>query len=242
MNVNPLRVYIGWDQREGAASAVAESSLRRHASVPVHVTHLKSERLAEAGLLRRPADTRGKIYDIHSNAFCASEFAISRFIVPLLAHSGWALFVDADVVFLDDVAKLFALADPKYAVMVVHHNQHDSGTKMDGQVQYAYKRKNQSSVFLIRADAPANKRLSLQDVNERPGRDLHNFYWLNESEIGYLPERWNWLVNVEDKPENPAIAHFTLGGPWLSGWATQPHDETWIGEYNILKSCGHVLP
>lgn len=228
--MNPLKVYIGWDSRETRAVAVAESSLRRHASVPVCVTHLKADRLAEAGLLRRPTDTRGNMYDIPSNAYCSTAFAISRFLTPLLAHSGWALFVDADVVFMDDVAKLFALADPQYAVMVVPHNQHDAGTKMDGQVQYNYKRKNESSVCLFNASHSANKRLSLQDINERPGRDLHNFYWLNEAEIGYLPGRWNWLVGVEDRPECPAVAHYTLGTPDMVPGG--PHEEIWLAELN----------
>ena len=226
--MNPLKVYIGWDRREIKAVEVAEASLRRRTSAPLCVTHLKADRLAEAGLLRRPTDRRGNIYDIHSGAFCSTDFAISRFMVPLLAHSGWALFVDADVVFMDDVADLFLLTDNRFAVMVVPHNQHEAGTKMDGQVQYNYKRKNESSVCLFNADHPANKRLSLIDVNERPGRDLHNFYWLNEAEIGYLPSRWNWLVGVEDKPANPALAHFTLGTPDMVPGSE--HADIWLSE------------
>jgi len=51
--MNPLRVYIGFDAREPEAYRVAESSLRKRASVPVCVTPLKADRLASCGLLRR---------------------------------------------------------------------------------------------------------------------------------------------------------------------------------------------
>jgi lipopolysaccharide biosynthesis glycosyltransferase len=188
------------------------------------VTPLKADTLAASGLLRRSQDHRGGIYDLHSNAPCATEFAISRFLVPHLAQKGWALFVDSDVVFVSDVAELFALADPRYAVMCVKHSMPDSGTKkMDGQVQTRYPRKNWSSVMLINADHPANRRLSLQDVNERPGRDLHAFYWLHDDEIGSLPKEWNVLVGVDDMPEYPKILHWTLGTPELNADAPYAH-------------------
>jgi lipopolysaccharide biosynthesis glycosyltransferase len=222
-----MKVFIGHDPREQAAYDVAVSSLRAH-SPSALVEGLRLDRLAATGLLRRPVDTRGQIYDLPSNAPCSTEFAISRFLVPILCQSGWALFVDCDVVFMADVAELFALADPSKAVMVVKHDQLGGGMKMDGQVQTHYARKNWSSVVLFNCDHPANRRLSLQDVNERPGRDLHAFYWLADDEIGSLPGEWNWLVNVEPKPETPKIAHFTEGGPWLPTWRGAEHDDLWL--------------
>lgn len=225
-----MRVFIGFDQREAVAYKVAEKSLRKRASTPVEVIPLETQRLAAFGLLRRPTDRRGVIYDIPSNAPCSTDFAISRFLVPHLAQTGWALFVDSDVVFLADVAEILEQADPDKAVMVVKHQQAGGGTKMDGQAQLSYPRKNWSSVMLFNCDHPANRRLSLQDVNERPGRDLHAFYWLHDSEIGSLTADWNWLVNVTEKPLFPKIAHFTLGGPFTPGWdvGSQPHDNIWL--------------
>lgn len=216
--MKPLKVYLGYDSREPRAYKVAEASLLANASVPVDVTPLNSQRLAEHGLLRRPTDTRGQRYDLPSNAPASTEFAISRFLVPLLAQTGWALFCDSDVVFMGDVAGLFALADPAYAVQVVRHEFDNlGGSKMDNQVQTAYPRKLWSSVCLWNVDHPANKRLSLTDVQERPGRDLHAFYHLADSEIGSLSARYNWLVGLQPQPENPCIAHFTLGTPDLAG-------------------------
>jgi hypothetical protein len=224
-----LPVYIGYDSREPQSYQVAERSLRRHASQPLLVTPLILTKLAEGGLLRRPQDLRGQRYDILSNAAASTEFAISRFLVPLLAQTGWALFVDSDVVFMGDVAELFRVADSKYAVQVVKHDyQPADANKMDGQRNLAYGRKNWSSVILWNCDHPANKRLSLSDVQERRGLDLHQFYWLNEAEIGHLPREWNWLVEVQEKPPAPKIAHFTLGTPEVG--VMGEYSDLWLKE------------
>lgn len=232
------RVYLGWDSREPRAYGVAQASLM-NTSPRALVTPLNSQRLAECGLLRRPTDLRGQRYDIPSNAPASTEFAISRFLVPFLAQTGWALFCDSDVVFLSDVDELFNLADDRYAVMCVKHGHLPSaGLKMDGQQQTTYARKNWSSVMLFNCDHPAMRRLSLVDVQERRGFDLHQFYWLADSEIGALPPQWNWLVGAQPKPANPRIAHFTLGGPFLNGWRSAEHDDIWLNaETQLARSA-----
>lgn len=219
-------IFIGYDGREKEAYRVAEKSLKA-VSPWAKPQPLDADRLAAYGLLRRPTDLRGGIYDLPSNAPASTAFHVSRFLVPHLCQSGWALFTDCDVVFLSDVAELFAMANPKYAVMVVKHEQVGGGLKMDGQVQLAYSRKNWSSVMLVNCDHPANQRLSLQDVNERPGRWLHAFGWLHDSEIGELPCEFNWLVGVNPPCVAPKIAHFTLGGPWFPNWKPAEHDGIW---------------
>ena len=68
-------------------------------------------------------------------------------------------------------------------------------------------------------------------LNGVPGRDLHAFRWLNDYEIGELPQKWNWLINVnKGEPEKEGIWHFTMGGPWLAGWHSAPHDMAWINQ------------
>lgn len=166
---------------------------------------------------------------MNSSAPQSTDFAISRFFVPILAHSGWALFTDCDVVFMRDPHELFVHCDPSKAVMVVKHPAlEDTTSKMDGQVQQRYHRKNWSSVIWWNLDHPANRRLNLTTLNQWPGRDLHAFGWLADSEIGELPAEWNWLVNVRPKPALPAIAHYTQGGPWFKTWPGAEHDNIWL--------------
>lgn len=227
-----LNVYIGFDPTEAEAYRVAEASLRRRASIPVDVTPLRADALAASGLLRRPADARGgQLYDLHSNAPQATEFAISRFLVPMLAQTGWALFMDCDMVVLGDVAGLLAAADPTKALQVVKHvHKPAAADKMMGKTQTQYSRKNWSSVMLWNCDHPAHRRLSLDAINHWPGRDLHAFQWLHDSEIGELAAGWNWLVNEQPRPDPLHIAHFTNGGSWLPGWKPAPHDDIWLRE------------
>ena len=216
---------MGFDERERLAFEMAQRMLRRY---DLEATPLEIERLAASGLLRRPVDRRGQLYDLPSNAPCATDFAISRFLTPILAQTGYALFVDCDVAFLTDPREMLREADSRFAVQVVKHkNGHKAGTKMDGQVQTLYPRKNWSSVMLFNCDHPANRRLTLADINERPGRDLHAFYWLADSEIGDLSPRFNWLVDIAPRPENVAIAHMSLGGPWFAGWSGGSFDDEW---------------
>lgn len=222
-----MRIYIGHDDREADAYAVAERSARDYGC---DVQPLYESRLRLSGLLTRPTDTRGQWFDLNSGAPQSTSFAIARFFVPLLAHSGWALFVDCDVVFMRDPAELLPLMDDRYAVMVVKHPPMTFGsqTKMDGQAQTVYHRKLWSSVMLWNCDHPGNARVNLQMLNQWPGRALHAFNWLADSEIGELPPEWNWLVNVQQKPTSPAIAHYTLGTPNMAGHENDENSDVWL--------------
>jgi lipopolysaccharide biosynthesis glycosyltransferase len=181
-------------------------------------------------LIPAPIKHDGIMWDLESDAPQSTEFARSRFCVPHIQRRGWALFADSDILCLTDIAELFALADEKYAVMVVKH-QHDSGDeiKMDGQVQTFYKRKNWSSVILWNCSHPAHYRLTKMRLNMWPGRDLHAFKWLQDDEIGELPPEWNHLVDVQE-PIDAKILHYTLGTPNLAGYENCGFNDLWLEE------------
>lgn len=225
-------IFIGYDAREAEAFAVCRHSLQRFApDIPVHAIELSEMR--EAGLYTRPMSKReGRLWDDISDAPCATEFAISRFLTPHLADAGWALFMDCDILSRADVGELFAQADPRYAVMCVQHPNYNppDAIKMDGQLQTFYARKNWSSVMLFRVGHPANERLTLDLINGVPGRDLHRLCWLNDDEIGALEPKWNFLVGVTDPAVDPALVHFTSGGPWFEGYHDVPYADEWVVE------------
>jgi len=228
-----MKFYIGYDHNEHAASVVAKHSLKQVTGGCDSEMLLASKFVAQ-GLLTRITDKRGgQPYDLISNAPKSTEFAVSRFLVPLICQQRWALFTDCDVVFLEDPNHMMDEIEIGKPVYVVKRDYTPgSEWKMVNQRQTVYPRKNWSSVMLFDCLHPANWRLSLRDINERPGRDLHQFYWLNPEEIGSLDGRWNWLVGeMECAPQNEGrgIAHFTLGGPWISGWKGADHDDIWLG-------------
>lgn len=227
-----MRVIIGWDSKEPEAGRVAAKSLKDVSGLEAEF--LRAEDMRAKGLFTRLEDTRGQRFDLASGAPCSTEFSNLRFLVPLLGLQGPVLFVDCDVVFLTDPRKMLdermsRVRDwQNFAVSVVQHNYRPHTLhKMVTQAQTVYSRKNWSSVMLFNCDHPANRRLTLWDVNNRLGRNLHNFYWLHDSEIGELTRGWNWLVGEQEKPDPLHIAHFTLGGPFTPGWHGAEHDDLW---------------
>lgn len=221
-----MKIYIGYDHREEHAYGVAEKTARAFGCNP---EPLREDRLRTAGILTRPKDTRGQHWDIVSGAPQATEFAIARFAVPLICHSGWALFADCDVVFMADPNRLQAHLDPTKAVHCVKHRQFSEmpTVKMDGQAQTQYRRKLWSSVMAFNCDHPANRRLNVTMLNSWPGRDLHAFGWLHDNELGDLPPEANWLVGLQPKPAEPIIAHWTLGVPGMPDRDATEFDHLW---------------
>lgn len=222
-------IWLGFDPRETAAYAVAKYSIDRWLTQPVPTKGIVLDRLRSQGLYYRPTERRGgRLWDVISEAPMATEFAISRFLTPILAKHGWALFMDCDVMARRSLVRLFDLADPKYAVMCVkHRHEPQESLKMDGQAQTRYARKNWSSVALFNVEHPANKLLTVEMVNERPGRDLHALCWLEDREIGELPAEWNYLVGHTQINEEPSLVHFTDGIPSMPGYEDVPYADEW---------------
>jgi hypothetical protein len=224
--------FMGYDTKESEAFSVALRALQHHTPrMMPYGLHLPS--LRDKGLYTRPTSTKdGRLWDDISGAYMSTEHANSRFLVPHMAReigAKWALFTDCDIILRRPVTDLFDEADPRYAVQVVKHDYRpENAVKMDGQAQQLYARKNWSSVMLFNVEHPANQRLTLEDINTRPGRDLHRFFWLNDDEIGDLSPRWNWLVGHSDPSIDPAIVHYTEGLPSMPGYASCAYADEWF--------------
>jgi lipopolysaccharide biosynthesis glycosyltransferase len=240
--MTPFRVFIGFDPSQEMAYRVARHSLLRHASCPVVVEPLVYARLRRSGLFDRGIDRDGaQLRDAVTGAPMSTEFAFTRFLVPHLVQEGRALFVDCDVLFTGDVAELQRVPLNGRAVAVVKHEQPARDLrKMGGLQQTRYARKNWSSVMLFNCDHPAWSHVTLYLLHRADGLFLHGFKFLPDSEIGELPRRWNWLVGEQDRPEDVALVHYTLGGPWLSRSREvidPAADELWLQELRRLGNA-----
>lgn len=230
-----LSIFIGYDSRESDAFAVARDSIRKHLSLPIPIYGLVLSDLRAAGLYWRPTSLKQTsekplLWDDISDAPMSTEFSVSRFLVPHLAKDGLALFVDADVMARANVGELFEMAEHSVntAVWCVKHNhQPKSLTKMDGQIQTQYGRKNWSSVMLWNVDHPGAKKLSPYYVNNATGRDLHQFKFLADDEIGELDAKWNHLVGEYEPNPSASMVHFTLGIPSMAGYENCEFADEW---------------
>jgi hypothetical protein len=236
----PTRVYLGFDANEIVACCVArESIIRRTPNADVH----RISRLSLGAHYTRPTSCQpgtGRLWDDISDAPMSTDHAIARFFVPWLCdYTGWAIFMDGDVLCQANLDVLLAYADPAIALHCVQHPPLlAEGAKKDGAAQLAYPRKNWSSVMLFNCGHPANRQLDLHTLNSLPGRDLHRFCWLQDAEIGALDPKWNYLVNVNEPLDNPAIVHFTLGVPLLAAHAHDPYSDEW---YAMAMHAGYRI-
>ncbi|GIL03003.1 MAG: hypothetical protein BroJett030_29020 [Alphaproteobacteria bacterium] len=229
--MSPFRIYIGWDSREDIAYQVARHSLLKHASVPVEVIPIKLPELVARGLYTRDIDP-----------LASTEFTYSRFLTPALAgFDGWALFCDCDFLFFADVAGLAAYQKPEHAVACVKHDYTPKeSTKMDGQVQTVYPRKNWSSFMLFNCAHPSTRRLTVETVNRETGAYLHRMQWAADAEIGDIPIEWNWLEGWNEMPATgtPNAVHYTRGGPWFDNWQDVAYADRWKAEAEEVRRAG----
>ncbi len=239
-----LSLFIGYEPREDEAYQVCVHSVKKRASIPVDIAPIKLLEMRQQKLYTRLYSKRnGQMFDLISDAPMSTEFAISRFLTPLLSkklypHNQWAIFCDCDFLWLDDIAKLAALADLKYAVMCVqHHHEPTETVKMDAQMQVRYARKNWSSLMMFNTGHPSNEVLTTELINKVPGRDLHRFCWLKDEEIGALPTAWNWLEGSSDPSIKPSIVHYTRGGPWFENMRNCAYAQEWLDEAEETKAA-----
>ena len=225
-------IYVGWDSREDIAYQVCEHSIyQRTYKEFMNVVPLKQQELREKNIYTRDVDK-----------LASTEFTFTRFLVPYLNnYEGWAIFCDCDMVFLTDAEEIFQQADPKYAVMCAQHDYTpEEGTKMDGQLQLQYPRKNWSSMVLFNCGHPSNKKLTKELVNdpETTGKYLHRFSWLEDDEIGELSHEYNWLVGWYKEPKDgtPKVLHYTEGGPWFENMRDCEYGDIWKKEVINLYS------
>lgn len=238
MTRKPCSIWVGFDPREADAFAVAKESIRKHLSLRLPVTGLLLTDLQRRGLYTRPIEMRASaadrpvMWDVVSDAPMSTQHANARFFLPhLVKGGGWALFVDGDILVRSNLCRMFdQLDDSKALYCVQHQYEAASGTKMDGQIQTAYARKNWSSVMAMNLDHAANRALTLDVLNTMPGRDLHRFFWLDDCDIGALDPEWNHLVGVHAHRDDAKLAHFTLGTPTMAGFETQPFADEWREE------------
>ena len=145
----------------------------------------------------------------------SNAFIYSRFLTPFLCdYEGLAVFADGDMICRADIAELAALYDPTKAVQVVKHDyKTKAAIKYLGNKNENYPRKNWSSLILWNCGHPANRVLTPQLIQEKPGSFLHRFSWLDDSLVGALPAEWNWLETEYDPNPGAKLIHYTLGTP-----------------------------
>ena len=217
-----IRIFIGFDAREAVAFSVLSHSVHARASEPVAIAPLMLSQLQ--GVYRR-----------ERNPLQSSDFSFSRFLTPhLCGFEGWAIFMDCDMLVMDDIARLWTLRDDRYAVQVVKHlHVPREDVKFLGEKQTRYEKKNWSSVMLM--NCARCTALTPEYVNTATGLELHQFKWLeSDALIGELPHEWNHLVGYDAPASRVSLAHFTIGGPYFSEYRECEYAREWFAERDAM--------
>jgi hypothetical protein len=209
------KIFIGHNDKMPMISDVFAYSIKKYASKPVDIHLLKLSELN----FNRPWEK-----------YQTTPFSFSRFLVPFLCeYNGLALFADDDFLCLPgcDINELFNFDMTNYALRVVKHNHVPTAvTKMDGQPQTVYPRKNWSSLMLMRCDLL--KCWTKEAVETQSGSWLHQFKSISDELIGDLPSTWNKLDAIE--PDTKMV-HYTSGVPAFSACADRPFSLQWYKAY-----------
>ena len=229
-NSTVINTFIGYDPREAVAFNVLSHSIHVRASQPVSITPLMLSQLK--GILTR-----------ERHPLQSTDFSFSRFLTPYLSgYSGWSIFMDCDMLMLDDIANLWRLRDERYAVMVVKHDHvPKERTKFLGEPQSQYEKKNWSSVILF--NNAKCRALAPDYVGRASGLELHQFKWLESDDlIGALPDRWNHLVGYDLPRRDAALVHYTVGGPYFEEYKDCEYAEEWRQERERMLRTGFRRP
>ena len=213
-----IKVFIGYDTREGVAFNVLSNSIHRNATKPVSIAPIMLSQLKD-------------VFSRAKHPLQSTEFSFSRFLAPYLSgFKGWSIFMDCDMLVLDDISKLWDMRNEDFAVMVVKHEHTPvEDTKFLNQPQSKYQKKNWSSVMLF--NNAKCKTLTPEYINTASGLELHQFKWLNNDElIGAIPHHWNHLVGYDEPNTDASLIHFTTGGPYFDEYKNCEYSNEWREE------------
>lgn len=226
-----LNVFVGYDERESVAWHVMAHSIFKHSSKPVKICPVNLDNLR--GIYLREHDKRQ-----------SNSFSFSRFLVPHLSNfEGDAIFFDCDMLLSEDVYDLFEIGRRNACpVSVVKHDYIPKNEmKYLGNIQYAYPRKNWSSVIYWDCGHPQNRCLTPEYVKTAEAATLHRFMWLDDAEIGEIPVDWNFLVGEYEKgPHVPKNIHWTVGGPYFHEYATSDFSDEWFRMKDEMLRCDQL--
>ncbi len=223
--MTPLKIYIGFDQKEAVTWHVLAHSIMARSSKPVQICPISLSTLN--GIFNRERDAKQ-----------STDFTYARFLTPYLAGPGISIFMDSDMLCLCDIWELEALAraNPYSDVLVVKHVYSPrEGKKFLGNEQTIYPCKNWSSLMVFNGHRQALRNLTPDYVNTAEPMDLHRFRWALD--VGALPGEYNHLVGEYLPNPHAKIVHYTLGAPCFREYQTCEYAYEWFKELGRMTYC-----
>ncbi len=223
-----VRVFVGTDRSQLLAVKVLEHSLKRHSTLPIEVYPMLDLPI------KQPQDPRN---------WQRTGFSFSRFCIPKLAgYSGKAIYLDADMLVFQDVAKLWNIpfAGAKVIIQDELPEKHQKTNRKQGAPE---KRIKQCSVMLLdcsRLDWDIEQIIDDLDQQKYNYEQLmYDLCILDENQdIKYgVPFEWNSLEYYDC---DTCLIHYTdmATQPWVS--CHNRYGYLWLNEVRLMLENGSL--
>lgn len=183
------RIFIGVDERQPVAYHTLAQSIMDNCSDPVAITPLYKKML--------PVEIRSGL----------TEFTYSRYLVPYLCnYEGRALFMDADMLVMGDLKKLFEADLEDCGVFVAP-------------VTRRFER-----VSLMLFNNPYCKKLTPEYINTKVPQEIEDW----SEKVGTLHPAFNYTIPYDEHPEcDPVVVHYTQGIPCFTETENCEYAQEW---------------
>ena len=142
-----------------------------------------------------------------------TDFTYTRYLPPwLMNYEGTALFLDADMVVNSDIAELFALANPAYAVQIVKSEQ----------------RFEWPSLMLFNCEQCRTLTPEFIEFDQPEA--------LQWGAVGELPKTWNHCIGYDAPDAEAKIMHYTMGIPAFKETQHLEGADLWKKEHYLANS------
>ena len=143
-----------------------------------------------------------------------TDFTFSRYLVPALCgYQGVSVFMDADMLVLDDIHKLKEFVKDDCAVSV---------RKSIHKFEWA---------SLMVFNNSLCKKLTADYINDESNTP-QNFDWAES--IGDIPQKFNYCVGYDEPTEPASIVHYTAGIPHFPETRDCDYAKEWWNEYESM--------
>jgi len=222
---DPLRIFIGSDESQSVAQEVLAYSIRKSATVPVEVVAMRD--LA----VPTPRDFANQP---------RTGFSFYRFLIPqLCGYQGRAVYLDADMLVLADVAALAAIPFDGHSVLCTFQDEPPAAWRHHPD----FRPGRHAAVMVLDCSGLTwdidEIVAGLDDGSYTYGQLVHDLCIVDPDDIAdTVPPEWNHLERYE--PGTTKLVHFTVAPtqPWKND--DNPLAELWMSWYREAVEAGAV--
>ena len=217
----PVKIFIGCDPSQQLASRVLQHSIMRNTATSVQFANIDNTIMPKYhGAIHAPA----------------TSFSFARFAIPsLTSYQGRAIYLDADMLVLNDIEDLWSLPMGEAKLLL----QAEPSVE---ELKLQSKPTVQNAVLLMDCSRlDWNPKHIIADLGVKYDRSqLMSFGFMKEKDLlRAVPTKWNALDWYD---ENTCLLHYTRveTQPWV--YPKHKYGTPWMAELQLMLTNGRITP